>query len=242
MKNLIRLAWEALFLSETPYAQMRDGPKPVPRGLLFVVLLAIILALVGLVGTTLEWASSPRMSDIRQVVLEEIQQMPWYQELQNEPEFVQQFQQYYDMGWEYFPQMSGAGIGNAALQIVVSPITTTIGWLLYGLLGHLFARLLGGRGSLAQTLGCTALAFTPRLLNLVSFLPYIAVGGVIGTWTLLSRYVALKTAHQLSWGRAMWATLLPYILAYVLVALLILILIAIGPAVATAFINTGGAQ
>ena len=54
MKTLIRLAWEALFLREAPYAEVRDVSNPVPRGLVLVVLVAVAVALVGLVGTTLE--------------------------------------------------------------------------------------------------------------------------------------------------------------------------------------------
>lgn len=238
MKDLLQLVWEALFLSDAPYTRMRDGPQPVLRGLLIVVLIAVVVALLGVIGATLEWASAPRLSDVQRVVLEEIQQMAWYRELQDNPEFVREFQQYFDMSWQYIPQMFGAGVGSAASRIITSPINMAIVWLLYGLLAHFFARLLGGRGTLAQTLGCTALASTPHLLNVVSFLPYVAVGGVVGTWTLLSRYVALKTAHQLSWGRALWATLLPYILTASLFALLA----AIGVAGLFAFFASGGPQ
>ena len=43
------------------------------------------------------------------------------------------------------------------------------------------------------------------------FFPYVALGGLVGTWTLLGRYVAIKTCHRLTWGRALVATLLPYV-------------------------------
>jgi hypothetical protein len=83
---------------------------------------------------------------------------------------------------------------------------------------YLFARLLGGQGGLGQTLGCTALAVAPQVLNLATFFPYLVVGGVVGTWTLLCRYVALKTCHRLTWNRALGATLLPYVALAVVVA------------------------
>ncbi len=219
MKALIRLAWEALFLSEVPYAEMRDDSTPLVRGLVLVALVALAVALVGLVGTALEWATTPNMRDVQQIVLDGIQQMPWYQELQSDPEFREMFSQQYELWWRVFPALFGApDITNAALKIVTLPLGLAFVWLLYGLLAHLFARLLGGQEGLSQTLGCTALAVAPQLLNLATFLPYVAVGSVVSTWTLLCRYVALKTCHRLTWGRALAATLLPYIVFLVVVS------------------------
>ena len=210
MKALIRMAWEALFLSEEPYAEMREDSSPIGRGLALIALIAVAVALVGLVGTTLEWATSPNMADIQRTVLEGIQKMPFYQEMQSNPEFREQFQRQFDLQWQIMSQVAGASIGGAAAQIVLLPLGLAFTWLLYGVVSHLFARLLGGQGGLAQTLGCTALAVTPQLLNLATFFPYLAVGGVVGIWTLLCRYVALKTCHRLTWNRALAATLLPY--------------------------------
>jgi hypothetical protein len=219
MKALIRLAWEALFLNEAPYAEMRDGSNLILRGLAIVALVAVAVALVGMVGTTLEWATSPNLQDVQQVVLEGIQNMPWYQELEGEPEFREQFEQQFEIGWRIFPHLFGApNIGRAALRIILLPLTLALTWFLYGLVSHLFARLLGGQGGLGQTLGCTALAVAPQLLNLATFFPYLVIGGVVGTWTIMCRYVALKTCHRLTWGRALAATLLPYAVLAVFVS------------------------
>lgn len=218
MKALIRLAWEALFLSEEPYAEMREGANPAVRGLGLIALIAVAVALVGLVGTTLEWATSPNMGDIQRTALEGIQKMPFYQEMQGNPEFREQFQRQFDLQWQIMSQVAGATIAGAASRIVLLPLGLAFTWLLYGVVAHLFARLLGGQGGLGQTLGCTALAVTPQLLNLATFFPYLAVGGVVGTWTLLCRYVALKTCHRLTWNRALAATLLPYVALAVVVS------------------------
>ena len=53
MKTLIRLTWEALFLSEGPYAEMHGDSNPMLRGLVLVILIALAVALAGLVGTRL---------------------------------------------------------------------------------------------------------------------------------------------------------------------------------------------
>ncbi len=220
MKSLLQSAWEALFLSETPYEDMRDHPSPIKRGLFTVLLIAVLAALVGLVGTTLEWATTPAMDDIQATVLEGIQNMPWYRQLEGEPEFRQQFSQWYETSWRIFPQLFGApDIATAGLSILLLPLGITLTWALYGVLAYIPARWLGGEGSLGQTLGCTALAVAPQLFNLATLFPYVAVGGLIGTWTLLCRYTALKTCHRLPWNRALIATLVPYVIFSLFVAL-----------------------
>jgi len=235
MKALIRLAWEALFLSEEPYAEMRESSNSALRGLGIVALVALAVALAGLAGTALEWATTPNMDDIQQVVWEGIQKTPWYQELQSEREFREGVRQQYELWWRIFPQLFAPNIASAALRIILLPLGLTLTWFLYGVVAHLFARLLGGQGGLGQMLGCTALAVAPQLLNLATFLPYVVVGGVVGTWTILCRYVALKTCHRLTWGRALAATLFPY----VALALLVSSFACLG-SVATALIFGGG--
>jgi len=231
MKDTIRLAWGSLFLGESPYEEMRG--QSVMRGLLLIVLVALVVALLGLVGTTLEWATSPKMSDIQQAVLAGLEDMPWFEI----PEAREQFEQWWELSWRFSPQLFGApNIATAAAQIILLPLRLVVVWFLYALIAHLAARMLGGQGGLGQTLSTTALAVAPQLLNLFAFLPYVVIGGVIGTWTLLSRYVALKTSYQLTWGRALVATLVPY----VAFGLVLLLFACLGVAVFGAFV--GGAS
>lgn len=239
MKTLIRLAWEALFLKEEPYGEMRDNPSPALRGLGFVALLALAVALAGLVGTALEWATTPNLEAIQQIVLEGLQQSPWYEEMETDPAFRKNFSRWYAWGWRIFPPMFGApNIGAAASRILLLPLGLMMTWLLYGIVAHLFARMLGGQGGLGQMLGCTALALAPRALNLATLLPYVVVGGVVGSWTILCRYVALKACHRLTWGRALAATLLPY----VALALIVASFTCLGGVVATTIFGGGAAQ
>jgi hypothetical protein len=220
MKDLIRLAWNALFLHPAPYAQMIDRQRPFVGGLVLVVGIAVAVALAGLVGTTLEWATTPKMSAIKDVVLEGLEDMPWFEEFERqEPDFPDAFRQQYDWGWRIFPRLFGApDIPTAALRILWLPLILLSGWLLYGVVAHLFARMLGGEAGLGQTLSATALAMSPHLLQLLTLLPYLVVGGVVGTWVILCRYVAIKASHRLTPGRALAATLLPYALLALFVA------------------------
>lgn len=221
----LRLLWDALFLQRDAYATMRDDNNPFVEGLFILVVLGVVLALVGIVGTTLEWASSPSLDEIRDTVLGFLQQMQWWQFMEQSPESMQMFRTTWDQVWR-FVGMAAPSPATSLAGIITKPLGLIIGWLLYGAIAHLLARLLGGKGNVGQTLGTTALAAAPQMLNVVTVLPFTVVAG-LGTWTLLCNYMALRTAHDLSWPRAMWAALLPPIILGVIVGALVAVLLAI---------------
>jgi hypothetical protein len=222
MQDILRMGIGALFLNSEAYEEMRSLSSPFVKGLILIVIVGIVVGLVGIVGEALEWASIPRMGQIRQVVDSHIARMEWYQKLkQEDPDFVPTYKRYNDLAWQIFPAMFGApNPVGAALDIVLNPIAWTVIWVVYALMAYLFARLLGGQGSLSQTFGCTALAVTPQLLNLIMIVPFVEVGGIVTTWTLVCNYLGVKTAHRLSWGRALWATILPPVLLGVVALIL----------------------
>ena len=142
--------------------------------------------------------------------------MSWWSQVAGNSEFLEQFRMYYDLGWQIFPRLFGApDPAGAVLNVVLWPVGAVLSWLIYGTLAHWFARLLGGMGTLNQTLGATALAAAPQMLNLLMVLPFVVIFS-LGTWTLLCNYMALRTVHGLSWGRSVAAALLPS-LVFVLV-------------------------
>ncbi len=228
------LVGHALFLRTDAYEAMRDIRRPVLNGLAIVVVIGFIVALAGLVGTLLEWASTPDMQAVQQAVYEGLINMPWYrQQVQMMPDFADQFRRWYDLGWTIMRRVVAPNPLSAAGNIVITPLALVVNWLIYGLLAHFFARLLQGQAGLGQTLGFTALALSPHLLRVADVFPYLSVGGVVGTWVLISRYVALKQAHHLTWGRALAATVLPLMI----VGLLGIILAAIGLAISGTLVS-----
>lgn len=208
----LALVFRALFLDSEAFDELRDDDDPFVEGLFLLVLIGLITAALALVGQVLEWGSVPRIDAIRDVVLRALQQQPWWSALAGNAQALGIFQQLWDLGWRVFPSLFGApDPARAALNLLVWPIWLVMSWLLYALLAHGFARLLGGRGQLRGTLGAAALAFTPFLLNGLGIIPFLALGGVLSTWQLILRYKALRSAHELPWGRSVAATLLPYL-------------------------------
>jgi len=217
----LALVLRALFLDVDAYEELRDDDNPFIEGLFLVAVVTALAALLNLVGVLLAWATVPRVSAISAVVLSALQQQSWWPSVANNPAALAAFRQWWDVGWRFFPGLFGApDPAAAALNIILWPFTAIVGWLIYGSLAYLFARWLGGRGTLNQTLGATALAWTPWLFFCLQAIPFLVIGGFVNTWQLILRYRAVRTVHLLPWTRAFWATLLPFV-AYLLLWLLI---------------------
>jgi hypothetical protein len=236
--------WDALFLQRRAYQAMADDDNPFVEGLFVLVVVGVLVALAGIVGTTLEWASSPNLNAIQEVVLRNLQGMPWWSQMEQAggAEATQMFQQIWDMNWQIVSVLTPSPASSLA-GIVTVPLGLIFGWLLFGVIAHALARLFGGTATLSQTLGVTALAAAPQLVSLVTVIPFAVVAGV-GTWTLLCRYMALRTAHDLSWPRAVWATILPPIILGLIFGVLITLLVVLfGAGMATLFAGMfGGGQ
>lgn len=239
MTRAARLIWDALFLQHEAYETMRDDDNPFVEGLFILVLLGVFVALVGFVGVFFEWGASPNLGTIQEVVLDNLRQMPWYEQMQQAggQEALGIFDQIWNTNWQIVKALVPTPL-TALAGIVTKPLGLIVGWLVFGVIAHALARLFGGSGNLSQTLGTTALGSAPQLLVVVGGLPFVAVAGV-GTWTLLCRYMALRTAHDISWSRAVWATILPpIIIGLIMTILAILGFVIFGATIAALF--TGG--
>jgi hypothetical protein len=222
----LALLFRALILDSEAFDELRDDDDPLIEGLFLLVLIGVAAAALALIGQVLAWGSVPRIDAIRNVVINGLQQQPWWPALGSNPQALAVFQQIWDFGWRVFPALFGApDPARAALNLLVWPIWLVLSWLVYGLLAHGFASLMGGRGSLRGALGAVSLAFTPFLFHGLGIVPFLVFGGVLNTWQLLLRYKAVRSAHGLPWGRSVVATLLPY-LVYVVVWFLLGTLLA----------------
>jgi len=211
--NSLRLGGRALLLQEDAYEEMRLADNPVVKGLILIVVVGVVIALLGFVGDVLEWANTPDLGAIKDIVYAHLTQMPWWQWAAQDPQFVQMFDQIWDLNWGIV-SLFMPDPGSALINIILLPLGLVVRWLIYGLLAYLFARWLGGVATLSETLGVLALAVAPQVLNVLNVLPRMHLGSVVAVWGILCAYVGLKTAHKLSWSRAVGATLLPFVLAF----------------------------
>ncbi|MFN2220134.1 MAG: YIP1 family protein [Anaerolineae bacterium] len=214
----LRLGWDALLLKEGAYEKMRADASPVVKGLVLIVIVGVAIALLGLVGDILEWASTPDLNEVRDTVFRYITQMPWWDEAARDPGFTDAFDWFWNTNWNAATWLSPSP-GGAVADILLTPLGLIIRWLIYGVLAYLFAIWLGGTANLSETLGVLSLAVAPQILNALTVFPGVSVGSAVSVWAILCAFVGLKVAHKLSWQRAVWATLLPFILFIVVVLL-----------------------
>ena len=234
--NLLQMAFGALLLRKDAYAGMRDGAQRIKRALILVVIVGLLVGVTGAVGRLAEWAFAPPMDKMQEVVLGHLMKMSWYPEMSRNPKALATFQQQYNLSWQIARVFAPSP--SALVGIITTPLSLLIVWLIYGLLAHLAARMLGGQGSAGQTLACTALAVAPQLLNVVMILPHVTAAGV-GTWTLACNFMAIRSAHGLSGWRALAATLLPLALAILVGVLFACVGLVVG---GVALSQMGGAR
>ena len=94
------LLWNALFLEAQAYAAMRDEESPIKKGLVILIILGLALAVAGIVGATLEWASGPSVDDLQETIWELNQQAPWWGDIESQPEAIEMFEEIWDQVWQ----------------------------------------------------------------------------------------------------------------------------------------------
>ena len=143
----LQLGWNALLLKDEAYEEMRLSDNPVVKGLVLIVIVGVAIALLGVVGDVLEWATTPDLDEIKETVFYYMTQMPWWKVAAREdPNFLRVFEQNYNFGWQ-IGNMFSPSIGGAVLNVIMIPLALIVRWLVYGLLAYLFARWLGGTGT-----------------------------------------------------------------------------------------------
>jgi hypothetical protein len=106
-------------------------------------------------------------------------------------------------------------------------------------LTYLGARVVGGTGSYATQTYLVSLFVIPlglvgQLLYLIPFVGFF-ISLVIGIYTILLNIRALKVAHELTTGRAVFAALWPGLLVLLFACCLVIFLVMMGPAIGNVF-------
>lgn len=224
-----RLLGQALTLEPDPFVEMADDDNPWIEGLFFVFVIGLSVAAAQLVGGILLTASLPHPDAVLEALVAALRQgLATPAQQAGAEEMVRQ-------SWPWI--LAGLNYGSGwtrLLTLISTPLSFILQWLVFGLLCHGTARMLGGSASLNQSLGVVALSMAPRLLLVVSAVPFAAVGGLLlHVWGVLIAYRGLEVAHDLPPKRAAGAVLMP-------LALALLVALAAGTAVALLFAVTGG--
>jgi len=207
-QNYPRFVGQALCLEPDPFVAIVDDDNPWIEGLFLCACVSILVAVARVAGGLLLTASLPSSDALLNVVLWLLRQSSANGETIYEIELslrgvwpLLRFSSGYDSGWFRF------------LTLATTPLSIIGQWLLFGLIGHLLARAFGGRGTLGQTLGAMSLSIAPRLLYLLTALPFVSVATLlVHVWGVLIAYRGMEVAHELSPGPAALAAVGAWIL------------------------------
>lgn len=203
----VRLGFRGFLLDQEAYRQQRESSNRFKEGFILVLLIGLLVGLATMIGEIGATLTSPDFEQIISTLYDGLTNMPWYINLtRTVPGFADKFRQNFDNVVSVFRFMEGGGIVGAISNLITIPLSFLLTWVIYGVVAHIVARMVGGTGTLTQTLGCTALAAGANVLSLIKVIPYAEVSGVL-LMTLLANYLALRIAHELTPRRAFWATI-----------------------------------
>lgn len=210
-QNYPRLIGQALVLEPEPFVEMVDDDNPWVEGLFLCACIGVLTAVAQVLGGLLLTGSLPPAEVVLNTLLQAVRQLVANAETLLEVERT--------LGeiWPLLSMSSGYGSGwLRLLTLVVTPFGLIAQWLLFGITGHLIARAVGGQGSLGQTLGAMALSNGPRLLYILTIIPFVSIGGIlIHVWGILIAYRGMEVAHELPPTRAALAVVGPWLLVLV---------------------------
>ena len=210
-QNYPRLIGQALVLEPEPFVEMVDDDNPWVEGLFLCACIGVLTAVAQVLGGLLLTGSLPPAEVVLNTLLQALRQLVANAETLLEVERT--------LGeiWPLLSMSSGYGSGwLRLLTLVVTPFGLIAQWLLFGITGHLIARAVGGQGSLGQTLGAMALSNGPRLLYILTIIPFVSIGGIlIHVWGILIAYRGMEVAHELPPTRAALAVVGPWLLVLV---------------------------
>ncbi len=226
LSYFLRLSTAGLLLDVESFQMQRDNPKTLRDGFVVVLLIGVLVGVAGIIGNLLSMLAMPDPQAFLDVIKSHLERAAFVTELQRgNPGFS------LDPVFDQLTRLVNVLRWSGLIGAVVTPVVYVINWLVYGAVAHVAARMLGGDGSFAQTLGCTALASGANWLAVVQIIPFAQVAGttLLG---LIGCYLGLRAAHHLPAWRAFWATLIgPIFLGLLLIVLgcgALAVLIAVG--------------
>ena len=120
----------------------------------------------------------------------------------------------------------GTGVGAMAfvVSLVVTPITSVIGWLIGSAIIYVFAMLFGGKGDFVKQSYLIALYAAPLMVvsSIVSLIPFVGpiLSLLVSLYGIYLLTMSIKQAHKVSTGKAIAIWLVPVVIVAVLVSVL----------------------
>lgn len=199
--------WMKVLISPGADVFLAEREKPsatLTTGLVWIILAALVTALLGLLRTQLNASSLDGLAEMVGLMPPELR------------------------GFMEMTLNNDSLISNASLSsIIITPLFFIIG---VGIL-HLVASVLGGRGQFGRYayLNATFAAPLAMISSLLGFVPVVGgcLGGILTIYGWVLTYFATKVEYGLSDGRAIVVVLAPILAVFVLVLCVAVLAIAL---------------
>ncbi|NOX62284.1 MAG: YIP1 family protein [Chloroflexi bacterium] len=222
----LSLARDAVALKPEPYQNMVSGKPSIRRGVLIVLAVGLFIGVVqAFISLPALFRAPVALTEADIAEIEQSLDMMRQFGSPPTPEMEQLFDIYVQMLGGMIPLIQQISELPTPLPPffnrlfiwlggwLSSPFALLAKWLGLAIWIMLFARLLGGRGTLMAYLNASALTVIPHLLTAFAFIP--CFGGLLALlgsiWGLVMHVKVVETSHQLTRGRAVLAVLSPYI-------------------------------
>jgi hypothetical protein len=233
--EMLQLARGALSLDTQTFVAQREARDTFRKGVLFIVVITLLAGSLSLVVSTVKGFLPPKWDAQRDELEDQISQvfkfLPLEMDAETERMIVGSIQAGLDIGFEIaqLPTPLPRPVKDFLQALggwVTAPLLRLGGWMGYAFWVLLVAKLLGGRATLSQMLGCTALYVAPQILTILQVIPCLGpiLAFVAFVWGLVIYIKATAVANELGPGRALLAAILP---AAVLIGLISLIVIPV---------------
>ncbi len=225
MKELLEFAWDVLLFRDEAYVQHVARADVLKRGLALLVLVTLLAGLIPFIVDVINDLRLPTIETQQQEAEVGIQEFaksldavrPY---LDLPPGFEQEIIAYMRIGMgigfdiESLPTQWPEPVGRVLQDLgafLSLPFSRLAGWMGYSLWVLLVAKLMGGRATVSQMLGATALYAVPHVLDFLGFVSCLGptLGLVTTVWGIAIYVKALTVASDFSIGRAITATIVP---------------------------------
>jgi len=235
---MIAMIRGALTLQTATYAEFKAVPDVFRRGFVIVLIVGLVIGVVLQGAALIQELTGPppavRVREFERGMEEALNSMSAYMQMdqQSRQIFMRSMGEAVAIVREIavlptvLPRPVRA-IFQAVAQTIEMPFSLLATLMGYGVLVHIVALILGGKGSIQQMLGVTSLAMIPRVADAFGFVPCVgALIGLLGlAWAAVMYVKATSVVHEVSVPRAVVAVILPAVVLLGVVALLLLFVI-----------------
>ena len=233
-RSVFRLAWRALLLQEDCYEAMLGSERPFRRGLVFLTVLLLPVALATSLGLLLDHLTMPRLEDIQSRVFQVVTQIGFVQNyFAQSPFLANLLSLLYNLLWFVIRSFGHyPSIPHIVASLLLVVVSGVFDWITYSLIAQWVARRLGADFERNAFYAPMALAYAPALLLVANLVPGLAIPtGLARFWIFATGYQAVRATFKLSWRRSVVVVFLPYVITTILLILSLVLGIALGVSV-----------